>query len=81
MTEYEGWAAGQGLVPEGEPGRPWRNRNAILIYGGADYLEKRDPTYWAVFPASGLKVRLADLGRYAMREQLLAVGTTVPVGN
>jgi hypothetical protein len=46
LTEYEGWAAGQGLVPEGEPARQWRNRIEILIYGRADYLEKRDPTYW-----------------------------------
>ena len=34
---------------------------------------------WAFLPVPGLKVRLTDLGRYAMREQLLTAGAIVPL--
>jgi hypothetical protein len=47
LAEYESWAVARSLVPpEAEHARRWRSRLEILIHGRADYLEKRDPTYW-----------------------------------
>jgi hypothetical protein len=45
LTEYANWAAERSPVPECQSG-PWRTRIEILLNARADYLEKRDPTYW-----------------------------------
>jgi len=34
---------------------------------------------WTFFPVPGMQVRLTDLGRFAMREQLLTASATVPL--
>jgi hypothetical protein len=46
LVAYESWATECGLVPEGQAARQWRTRIEILLNARADYLEKRDPTYW-----------------------------------
>lgn len=34
---------------------------------------------WALFPVPGIQVRLTELGKYAVRERLLAEGAPVPL--